>query len=122
MISNVIKVYKLLIIANTLVSVVITYQVILYNIENFDYKIISILLYGLIWFFSLYKIYNFSKIGLKLYLLLVLLGFVLNILSDPKSFDKIYYIMSLFEHLVIGAIISLSYFSSIKNKYNSKKS
>ena len=61
--------------------------------------------------------YNFSKLGLKIYMLLVLFGFALNILSDYKIFGKFYYIMSLFEHLIIGAIIALSFFSNIKNKF-----
>ncbi len=117
MVSKDIKFYKLLIILNTIASIVITHQIILYNIENLNIKVYFILFYALIWFYSLYKIYNFSKLGLKLYILLVSLGLILNLLSDHEQFGSIYYFMSLFEHLIIGGIIALSYFSNIKNKF-----
>ena len=112
-----IKIFKFLVILNTIASIAITHQIILYNLEYLDYKIYLILFYGFIWFFSLYKIFYFSKIGLKLYVLLVTFGFVLNMLSDYKVYGSLYYFMTLFEHLVIGAIISLSFFSKIKTKF-----
>ena len=117
MLAREIKIYRFLVIFNTIISIAITYQIILYNIEFFNYKIYFILLYALIWFFSLYKIYFFSKIGLKLYILLVSFGFILNMLSDFKIFGPLYYFMTLFEHLIIGAIIALSFFSKIKTKF-----
>ena len=112
-----IKIFKFLVILNTIASIAITHQIILYNLEYLDYKIYLILFYGFIWFFSLYKIFYFSKIGLKLYVLLVTFGFVLNMLSDYKVYGSLYYFMTLFEHIVIGAIISLSFFSKIKTKF-----
>ena len=117
MLAREIKIFKFLVILNSIASIVITHQIILYNIEYLDYKIYLILFYGFIWFFSLYKIFYFSKIGLKLYVLLVTFGFVLNMLSDYKVYGSLYYFMTLFEHLVIGAIISLSFFSKIKTKF-----
>ena len=112
-----IKVYKFLVILNTIASIAITHEIILYNLEYLDFKIYFILFYGCIWFFSLYRIYCFSKVGLKLYVLLVTSGFVLNMLSDYKVYGSLYYFMTLFEHLIIGAIISLSFFSKIKTKF-----
>ena len=117
MLAREIKIFKFLVILNTIASIAITHQIILYNLEYLDYKIYLILFYGFIWFFSLYKIFYFSKIGLKLYVLLVTFGFVLNMLSNYKVYGSLYYFMTLFEHLVIGAIISLSYFSKIKTKF-----
>ena len=74
--------------------------------------------YGRIFFFwGLNKIYYFSKVGLKLYVLLVTFGFILNMLSDYKVYGSLYYFMTLFEHLIIGAIIALSFFSKIKTKF-----
>ena len=109
--------FKFLILVNTVISLILTYNIILYNIDYINLKIIFILLYALIWFFSLYKIYFFSKIGLKLYILLVSFGFILNMLSDFKVFGPLYYFMTLFEHLIIGAIIALSFVSKLKNKF-----
>ena len=117
MIASEIKVYRFLVIFNTLISIAITHQIILYNIEFLSLKIYFILLYALLWFFSLYKIYYFSKIGLKIYILLVTFGFILNMASDFKVFGPLYYFMTLFEHLIIGAIIALSLFSKIKTKF-----
>lgn len=117
MMSKDIKIFKILIVLNTIASLIITYQIILYNIEKIDFKVYFISFYALIWFFSLYKLYNFSKIGLKLYLLLVIFGFILNALSDYKVFGALYYFMSLFEHLIIGGILAFSFFSNIKLRF-----
>ena len=117
MMSKDIKIFKILVVLNTIASLIITYQIILYNIEFLSLKIYFILLYALLWFFSLYKIYYFSKIGLKIYILLVTFGFILNMASDFKVFGPLYYFMTLFEHLIIGAIVALSLFSKIKTKF-----
>ena len=109
--------FKLLIILNICVSMFLTYTIILYNIEYFNYFTILITIYASAWFFSIYKIYNFSKNGLKAYIFMVVLGFILGILSDLKIFGKLYYIMSLLEHLIIGSIITFSYFSKLKIKF-----
>ena len=45
--------YKILVLLNTIVSMIITYQIILYNIEKIDFKFYFILFYAVIWFFSL---------------------------------------------------------------------
>jgi hypothetical protein len=117
MLAKEIKVYKFLVILNTITSIAITHQIILYNLEYLDFKIYFILFYGFVWFLSLYRIYFFSKVGLKLYVLLVTFGFILNMLSDYKVYGSLYYFMTLFEHLIIGAIIALSFLSKIKTKF-----
>ena len=73
--------------------------------------------YAAIWFFSLYKIYNFSKFGLYLYISLIFLGFIFNILSNLSYLDKILYIMTISEHMIIGSILTFSYFSKLKSKF-----
>ena len=89
----------------------------LYNIEKISSRTFIIILYASTWFFSLYKIYNFSKIGLKIYIYMVIIGFILSILSNLKIFGQVYYFLSLFEHLIIGSIITFSYFSKLKVKF-----
>ena len=84
MIAKEIKIFKFLVILNSIASIAITHQIILYNLEYLDFKIYFISFYGFIWFFSLYKIYYFSKVGLKLYVLLVTFGFILSCV-DPIS-------------------------------------
>ena len=109
--------FRLLVVLNISVSIALTYNIILYNIEYFNSITIFITIYASAWFFSLYKIYNFSKTGLKAYISMVILGFILGIFSDLKIFGKFYYVLSLFEHLIIGSIITFSYFSKLKIKF-----
>jgi hypothetical protein len=109
--------FRLLIALNICVSIALTYIIILYNIDYYSFLTFFIAVYASAWFFSLYKIYNFSKLGLKAYISMVILGFILGIFSDLKIFGQFYYILSLFEHLIIGSIITFSYFSKLKNKF-----
>ena len=48
---------------------------------------------------------------------MVILGFILGVFSDLKIFGQFYYILSLFEHLIIGSIITFSYFSKLNIKF-----
>ena len=112
-----IKIFRSLIIINAIISLVITYLIFLYNIELMIAKMVFILIYGLIWFFSLYKMYAFSKLGLNIYVSLVVLGFFMNLFSDFKSFGKVYYFSSLLEHLIIGGILVFAYYTKIKSKF-----
>ena len=90
-----------------------------------DFKCASIILtvgiiiiYAGLWFFSLYMLYKLSKIGRLFYIYLVLIGFLFNILSNTGDLGKIYYILSLFEHVIIGSILTFAYFSKIKSYFN----
>ena len=94
------KIYKGLIILNGLISIIITLRIFYknnYSFENINIGLIAVIIYASIWFFSLYKIYNFSKIGLKIYISLT--------------------IFTLTEHMIIGSIITFSYYSKIKHKF-----
>ena len=114
------KVFKSLIIVNFLISILITINIFYSNDYNFDQinlGLVITILYALIWFFSLYKIYNFSKIGLNLYISLTFLGFFFNILSNLSYLGKTLYILSLTEHMIIGSILTFSYFSKLNSKF-----
>ena len=109
--------FRLLIALNICVSIALTYIIILYNIDYYNFLTLFIAVYASAWFFSLYKIYNFSKFGLKAYISMVILVFILGIFSDLKIFGQFYYILSLFEHLIIGSIITFSCFTKLKIKF-----
>ena len=110
--------YQFVLIAlNICVSIALTYIIVLYNIDYYNFLTLFIAIYASAWFFSLYKIYNFSKFGLKAYISMVILGFILGIFSDLKIFGQFYYILSLFEHLIIGSIITFSCFTKLKIKF-----
>ena len=114
------KILKSLIVANIIISIVITIKI--FNKNNYNFIDLSpglliTIIYAGIWFYSLYKIYNFSKFGLKLYITLTIMGFVFNILSNISYLDKTLYLLTLTEHIVIGSILSISYFSRLKIKF-----
>ena len=118
MLLNELKIFRILLIVNAITSLIITYLIILYNIENMSSKVLFVLFYALLWFFSLYKVYNLSKVGLYIYISLVILGFLLNILANHEKLNKLYNTMSLLEHLVIGGIITFAFFTKIRKKFN----
>ena len=114
------KIFKSLIIVNFLISILITINIFYSNDYNFDQinlGLVITILYALIWFFSLYKIYNYSKIGLNLYISLTFLGFFFNILSNLSYLGKALYILSLTEHMIIGSILTFSFFSKLNSKF-----
>ena len=44
-------------------------------------------------------------------------GFIFNILSNLAYLDKTLYIMTISEHMIIGSILTFSYFSKLKSKF-----
>ena len=120
MLKNIEKVFRSLIWLNFFISIIITVKIFLrnnYNLLEISTGLIVTTLYALIWFYSLYKIYNFSKMGLRIYISLTLIGFLFNILSNLSYLDKTIYIFTVTEHMVIGSILTFSYFSKIKSKF-----
>ena len=120
MFKNIEQIFKTLILINGFISIVITLKIFIRN--NYTFSEISMgllvtIIYGSIWFYSLYKIYNFSKIGLRIYISLTFLGFIFNILSNLSYLDKTIYIFTLSEHIIIGSILTFAYFSKIKSKF-----
>lgn len=115
------KIFKTLVFANLLISIAITASI--FDTNNYTFSDITMGLvittcYAAIWFFSLYKIYNFKKLGLKLYITLVILGLIFNILSNITYLNKILYIFTITEHMVIGSILTFSFFSKLKSKFS----
>ena len=121
MFKNTEKIFKSLVLINFLISVLITFKV--YTNYNYNFSkelsigLIITFIYAGIWFYSLYKIYNFSKFGLRIYICCTLLGFIFNILSNLSYLDKIIYLLTVAEHMVIGSILTFTYFSKIKTKF-----
>ena len=121
MLKNIEKTFKSLVLINFFISVLITIKV----FTNFGYNFSSEISIGLlitfiyagIWFYSLYRIYNFSKFGLRIYVCCTFLGFLFNILSNFSYLDKIIYLLTVAEHMIIGSILTFTYFSKIKTKF-----
>tara|TARA_B100000029_G_C17315585_1_gene866116 strand:+ start:446 stop:814 length:369 start_codon:yes stop_codon:yes gene_type:complete len=118
--NQITSLFKSLILANSFISIIITIKIFYKNNYNFyeaSTGLLIMLLYAGIWFYSLYKIYNFSKFGLRLYITMVFLGFLFNILSNLSFLDKSLYVLTLAEHMIIGSILTFSYFSKLKSKF-----
>ena len=120
MLNQLEKLFKSLILANCFISIIIAIKIFHknnYNFYDISPGLLIMFLYTGIWFYSLYKIYNFSKYGLKIYITLTFLGFLFNILSNLLFLDKSLYILTLAEHMIIGSILTFSYFSKVKSKF-----
>ncbi len=110
--------FRALILLNFFISVMVTWKIYNFNFnsEN-NFNLVILVIYGTLWFFSLYKIYNFSSFGRKMYLSLVVIGFIFNILSNFSQYDKVLFLLTVSEHLIIGSICTFSYFSKIKSNF-----
>ena len=78
MFNNIEKIFKSLVGANFFISVVITYKIFILNNYSFlemSAGLVITAIYASIWFYALYKIYNFSKSGLRIYISLTIIGF-----------------------------------------------
>ena len=120
MVNNIEKIFKGLVWANLFISIIITVNIFIRNSYSFvdiSTGLIITIIYASVWFYSLYKIYNFSKFGLRAYISLTLLGFLFNIISNLSYLDKAVYILTVTEHMIIGSILTFSYFSKIKSKF-----
>ena len=117
---NLKKSLRILIILNALVSFCITWNIFVvqnFSLLKFNLSTLIILIYAGLWFFCLYKLYTLSKFGRIFYLYLVVVGFIFHIISNTDIFGKIYYTLSLFEHLIIGSIITITYLTKIKSDF-----
>ena len=106
--------FKFLIITNTILSILITLHILIFPslfgttaINNLS--ILSLLIYGSLWFYSLYMLYIFKKTGIYIYLFLVMLGILLNLFGNTPNYTKYVSTLSTLEHLVIGSIITIIY-------------
>tara|TARA_B100000073_G_C23304130_1_gene399907 strand:+ start:8 stop:388 length:381 start_codon:yes stop_codon:yes gene_type:complete len=120
MFKNIEKIFKSLVWSNFFISIIITFKIFMINNYHFlevSAGLIITSIYASVWFYSLYKIYNFSKSGLRIYISLTLLGFLFNILSNLSYLDKTIYLLTVTEHMIIGSILTFSYFSKIKSKF-----
>tara|TARA_Y100001980_G_C14438390_1_gene225126 strand:- start:348 stop:710 length:363 start_codon:yes stop_codon:yes gene_type:complete len=119
-VKRLVKNFRLLIIINGLISLMISYEIFyknLYNIELKSLNMYIISIYGLLWFYSLFKLYKLTNLGLRLYIALIILGFLFNFMAEPDKLSKLIYILTLSEHLIIGCIVTISYATNIKSKF-----
>ena len=82
------------------------------------FYVILTVVYLIGYYVSLYFVYNFKKVGRKLYVITCVVGLVLSLLSGPIAAGSI----SLFFNTIVtafnGAIIVFLFFTSVAKKFN----
>ena len=117
---NLKKSLRILILLNAIISFCITWNIFVvqdFSLLKINLSSLIIIIYAGLWFFCLYKLYILSNFGRIFYLYLVVVGFFFHIISNTNAFGKIYYTLSLFEHLIIGSIITIIHLTKIKSDF-----
>ena len=92
------------------------------NLPELNILIYVLLLVWLIIFYlSIYFLYNFKPLGKQLYLANFILVNLLNILMGPVALDEWVYLADGLSSAIAGAILVLLYFSPLKKKFNKQK-
>ena len=92
------------------------------NLPEYNILIYVLLLVWLIIFYlSIYLLYNFKPLGKQLYLANFILVNLLNILMGPVALDEWVYLADGLSSAIAGAILVLLYFSPLKKKFNKQK-
>tara|TARA_B100000767_G_scaffold42518_1_gene36367 strand:- start:1230 stop:1610 length:381 start_codon:yes stop_codon:yes gene_type:complete len=82
-----------------------------------DGIVIFLVVWLLALFASLYLLYNFKKIGKKLFLGVFILGLVLALISGPLATDSWTYVLDAIECSISGVLIFILYFTPIKKEF-----
>ena len=82
-----------------------------------DGIVIFLVVWLLALFASLYLLYNFKKIGKKLFLGVFILGLVLALISGPLATDSWMYVLDAIECYIGGVLIFILYFTPIKKEF-----
>jgi hypothetical protein len=82
-----------------------------------DGIVIFLVVWLLALFASLYLLYNFKKIGKKLFLGVFILGLVLALISGPLATDSWMYVLDAIECSISGVLIFILYFTPIKKEF-----
>ena len=82
-----------------------------------DGIVIFLVVWLLALFASLYLLYNFKKIGKKLFLGVFILGLVLALISGPLAMDSWMYVLDAIECSISGVLIFILYFTPIKKEF-----
>ena len=121
MFKNIEKIFKSLVLINFFISVLITLKVFINyfynNSSEISIGLLITFIYALSGFIHSIKYIIFQNSDLRIYISLTFLGFLFNILSNLSYLDKIIYLLTVTEHMIIGSILTFTYFSKIKSKF-----
>ena len=76
-----------------------------------------VIIWIIVFFISLYLLYNFKKPGKQMYLYVSIASIILALFGGPIASDPIFYIIDGLGMAVSGAILVMLYFTAISKKF-----
>ena len=76
-----------------------------------------VIIWIIVFFISLYLLYNFKKPGKQMYLYVSIASIVLALFGGPIASDPIFYIIDGLEMAITGALLVMLYYTPISKKF-----
>ena len=76
-----------------------------------------VIVWIIVFFISLYLLYNFKKPGKQMYLYVSIASIVLTLFGGPIASDPIFYIIDGLEMAITGALLIMLYYTPISKKF-----
>ena len=131
---NLVKIFKNLILANIFMFVLIIISAYFQNSLILEYSqklepgffdtqlgLVLVLLILIMYVISVYCLYNFKPLGKQLFLFIIILYIMCLYFGKIQIISQVTYILQYIATLTDGAILTLLYFSPIKEKFNKIK-
>ena len=89
--------------------------------EQHNFYYILIFVWLIIFYISIYLLYNFKPLGKQLYLANFIFVILLDLFGGPIALDEWVYVIDILTSALSGAILVLLYFSPLKKKFIKQK-
>ena len=76
-----------------------------------------VIIWIIVFFISLYLLYNFKKPGKQMYLYVSIISIVLALFGGPIASDPIFYIIDGLAMAITGALLVMLYYTPISKKF-----
>lgn len=86
--------------------------------EQHNFYYILIFVWLIIFYISIYLLYNFKSLGKQLYLANFIFVILLDLFGGPVALDEWVYVIDILTSALSGAILVLLYFSPLKKKFS----
>ena len=86
--------------------------------EQHNFYYILIFVWLIIFYISIYLLYNFKPLGKQLYLANFIFVILLDLFGGPVALDEWVYVIDNLTSALSGAILVLLYFSPLKKKFS----
>ncbi len=83
--------------------------------DNFTLIMIFLILIG--YFYALFQLFRFKKIGRQVYIIVIALAILSVFSSGYTVYDSLEYLLDALSSIISGFIISVSYFSKLEKEF-----